>query len=508
MSEYKIKSHPTGTAALRARAPESGDRSRRFCTIIPSTQIVYPQAAGFEQRLGDLETQIERLTLALLRWRETEEHRQPVERRLEQLTERCSNILAQWSATSERHAHAVDELETRLTGWNDIESRLQRDASSRFEGLERVIEREWASLRHLHEEPVRELREQAETLTEISVTAAGSAQTGLERAEARLAALEHDLHRRIDDLSRDVHAVLAELRHHNGRALRSPASAWSLDEVTRLHHELRDGSASGTGPATILEHDAQSSSTSFEPQIAPPALLETLNPTRVAPHVSAIAGEPATSSESAVELPIADSVPLFDGQSRRRWYAAFAALGLAVAIAAAFAVSFYGKASQAAQRAAEAQQRAERVASAASERIEAARQDAARQITEARDAASKAQVTTDVLAASDLVRFNLTGGDSASRISAQLLWSRSRGMVFSASRLPAPRAASIYQIWLLTAGEPVSAGTVAPDASGRVSFATDTPPAVPRPIIGVSVTVEPAAGSRTPSGPIVLSRVS
>jgi chromosome segregation ATPase len=197
---------------------------------------VFPQAAGLEQRLGDLEAQIERLTLALARWRESEEHRQPVEHRLAELTEQCADVLRQWTVTSERHAHAVGELETRLTGWNDVETRLHRDATSRFQGLERTIEREWASLRHVHEAPVRELREQAETLTEISVNAAGSAQTGLERAEARLATLEHDLHRRIDELARDIHAVLAELRQHAPSALRSPASSWSLDEVTRLHH--------------------------------------------------------------------------------------------------------------------------------------------------------------------------------------------------------------------------------------------------------------------------------
>ena len=57
---------------------------------------------------------------------------------------------------------------------------------------------------------------------------------------------------------------------------------------------------------------------------------------------------------------------------------------------------------------------------------EATRQDAAAQVTKARDAASKAPVTSDVLAASDLVRFNLVGSDPAVRTLAQLLWSRSR----------------------------------------------------------------------------------
>src|SRR5262249_10086877 len=144
-------------------------------------------------------------------------------------------------ATGERHAHAVGELETRLTGWNDFESRLQHDVTWRFKELERLIEQEWAALRRLHEEPARQLREQAESLAEICVNTAGSAQTGVERAEARLAKIEQDLHRRMDDLSRDLHVVAAQLREQTLATVRGPAGSWSLDAVTRLHQEIRDG---------------------------------------------------------------------------------------------------------------------------------------------------------------------------------------------------------------------------------------------------------------------------
>src|SRR5215831_14338492 len=167
----------------------------------------------------------------------------PVEQHLADLIERCSEILKHWAATGERHAQAVSELETKLISWNEAAARLQQDATGRFQDLERLIEHEWASLRRLHEEPVRQLRDQAESLTEICVSTAGSTQTGIERAEARLATLERDLHRRMDDLSRDVHAVLDELRQQNGATVRSPASSWALEEVTRLHHEIRDGAS-------------------------------------------------------------------------------------------------------------------------------------------------------------------------------------------------------------------------------------------------------------------------
>jgi hypothetical protein len=457
---------------------------------------VLPHAAGLEQRLADLEAQIDRLNLTLLRWRETEDHREPAEQRLAQLTDRCADILKQWTATSERHAQAVGELETRLNGWNDIENRLQRDATSRFQGLERTIEREWASVRLLHEEPVRRLREQAESLTEICVNTAGSAQTGIERAEARLAALETDLHRRIDNLSRDVKAVLAELRHQGGSALRGSATSWSLDEVARLHHELRAGSVvDGNGPAAVEPRVLEASTTSSPPAAAPP-LLDAIGGTPVAAPIDASA---VAHESEAVEPEPTD-------RPTRKWYAAVAVLALAVSVAGGFAWSFYRRAELAAERAFEAQRRAEQIAAAANNRAEAARQDAAAQITRARDTASKAQVTSDVLAASDLVRFNLIGRDPAARTLAQLLWSRSRGLVFSASRVPLPPEGEVYQVWLLTAADPISVGTVVPDASGRATLATDTPPDAPRPIVGVLVTLEPTPGRPAPSGPTVLAR--
>ena len=456
------------------------------------------QAQGFEHRLGEIEAQIDRHNAALQHWRDDQDHLRPMEQRLTQLTDQCADVLKQWSATGERHAVAVGELEARLTGWNEVESRLQREASSRFQALERVIEQEWATLRHLHEEPARQLRAQAESLTEICVTTAGSAQTGLERAEARLATIERDLHRRMDELSRDLHATVAELRHRNeASTLRGPASPWSLDEVTRLHHELRDGTpARGlTGPEPAV---VEGPVTSLAPRVAAPMFGSAIDG---AP-AQAVA-EPGTATPQAAFASVDDpAAPHTDW----RWYAAVAVLALAAGISVVFAMSFYRQAGTAAAQASQAQQHAEQIASAADRRIEAARQDAATSIAQARETASKAQVTSDVLAAPDLVRFNLVGGEGADRSSAQLLWSRSRGMVFSGSRLPPPPAGSTYQIWLLSADRAVSAGTFVPDGSGRATAATDTPPNAPRPLTGARVTLEPAPGREEPSGAIVLAR--
>src|SRR5262249_37816460 len=137
-------------------------------------------------------------------------------------------------------------------------------------------------------------------------------------------------------------------------------------------------------------------------------------------------------------------------RSERKWFGTLAALALVVAIGAAFSLMFYNRAKLAADQATAARLHAEEIAIAANDRMEAARKDAASQIELARDAASRAQITSDVLAAPDLVRFNLIGAEAVARASAQLLLSRSRGMIFSGSRLLSPGAGNVYQIWLLT----------------------------------------------------------
>ncbi len=444
-----------------------------------------PHAGSLELRLADLEAHLDRLT---------GEPPHPVEQQVADLAERCADIVKQWAATSARHALAVSELESKLSNWDDVATRLQRDATGRFQDLERLIEHEWATLRRLHEEPVRQLRDQAESLTEICVSTAGSTQTGIERAEARLALLEQDLHRRMDDLSRDVHAVLDELRQQNSATVRSPSSSWALEEVTRLHNEIRDGA--GPGKNRVRDESIPD---------APPTALALLP----APVPTQSAGD--LHRESSAESWDADRHQLPDepeasDRSERKRFAAIAAFALVIAIGGGVSLLFYHRASLAAEQASSARQRAEAIASAANDRIDAARRDAAAQIEIANGAASRAQITGDILAAPDLMRFNLIGAEGTGGALAQVLFSRTRGMVFSASRLSSPGPGHVYQIWLLTAADPVSAGTIAPDASGRATLATDRPPDVPRSIVGVRVTVEPAPGRQTPSEHTVLSR--
>ena len=74
-----------------------------------------------------------------------------------------------------------------------------------------------------------------------------------------------------------------------------------------------------------------------------------------------------------------------------------------------------------------------------------------------------------VLTAPDVARIDLAGQPPvAPRASARAFWSRSRGMVFTASNLPPLPAGSVYQLWVVTKEPaPLSAGLLTPDVAGQ-----------------------------------------
>ena len=127
---------------------------------------------------------------------------------------------------------------------------------------------------------------------------------------------------------------------------------------------------------------------------------------------------------------------------------------------------------------------------------------AERQIADARRTALEAQSQLAVLAAPDLVRIDLTGQPNAPRASARGFWSRSRGMVFTASNLPSLPAGRVYQLWVLTAsGPPISVGLLQPDQTGALTAVFQTPADIPPPT-QVAVSDEPAGGVPSPTGMI------
>jgi hypothetical protein len=124
---------------------------------------------------------------------------------------------------------------------------------------------------------------------------------------------------------------------------------------------------------------------------------------------------------------------------------------------------------------------------------------AERDTLEARRVADDATSAMAVLAAPDLTRIDLAGQPAAPRATARALWSRNRGMVFTTADLPPAPAGRVYQVWVVTAQSPVSAGLLNLDPSGRTTAVFRTPPDIGAPV-AVAVTLEPAGGVPAPTG--------
>jgi anti-sigma-K factor RskA/putative zinc finger protein len=129
-----------------------------------------------------------------------------------------------------------------------------------------------------------------------------------------------------------------------------------------------------------------------------------------------------------------------------------------------------------------------------------ARADASeRELTSVRRSAAEAQTLVVVLASSDLIRVDLAGQPSAPQARARAFWSRSRGLIFTASNLPPLPSGRTYQLWIVTPDAPVSAGLLRPGERGDVHAVFETPNAVAK-LAAVAVTIEPEGGVPAPTG--------
>jgi anti-sigma-K factor RskA len=136
------------------------------------------------------------------------------------------------------------------------------------------------------------------------------------------------------------------------------------------------------------------------------------------------------------------------------------------------------------------------------EALEHARGEALQAQTEARDARgqlAQAAASLAILTAPDVVRVDLKGQEPAPSAEARAYWSRSRGLVFNASHLPPPPRQKGYQLWVVTASAPMSAGMLHTNAAGDVSMTVKTPADMPQPV-AMAVTIEPEGGVRAPTG--------
>src|SRR4029453_10315910 len=111
----------------------------------------------------------------------------------------------------------------------------------------------------------------------------------LARAAGRLGALETEFHRSTSELTREIQNAVAELRslsQSRARQLPGETPAWPLEEVTRLHSQLRD-----TPGVHVSEPRAL---TAPEPQTGPAAPAEPPNiatPTAVSPFSRLVAAD-------------------------------------------------------------------------------------------------------------------------------------------------------------------------------------------------------------------------
>ena len=124
---------------------------------------------------------------------------------------------------------------------------------------------------------------------------------------------------------------------------------------------------------------------------------------------------------------------------------------------------------------------------------------------EALTSSARAERLANVLAASDTRAFPLRGQRAAAAAEGQVFFSPSRGIALTASKLPATSSNDVYQIWLVTTRGSIGLGFVSPDAQGRVGAAFETPPDLSGNVTGFMLSLEPAGGNTTPTGPIVLA---
>jgi anti-sigma-K factor RskA len=119
---------------------------------------------------------------------------------------------------------------------------------------------------------------------------------------------------------------------------------------------------------------------------------------------------------------------------------------------------------------------------------------------------ARAREVLDVLTAPTAQHVVLTAAKTPPTPAARAVYLPSRGaLLLQASNLAQIPAGKTYELWVIPAtGAPIPAGLFRPDAAGSASVVLpELPKGVPAKAFGI--TIENAAGSATPTAPIVLS---
>lgn len=212
-------------------------------------------------------------------------------------------------------------------------------------------------------------------------------------------------------------------------------------------------------------------------------------------------------------VPVETAFPIEDphepsGRSRWASVALAAALVALVALTGLGAYTMWklrGELSDASARATSSEARVVQLQQLVQRESRDTQQMVQRLTAEALTSSARAERLANVLAASDARAVPLRGQRAAAAAEGQVFFSPSRGIALTASKLPATSSNDVYQFWLVTPRGLIGLGFVSPDAQGRVGAAFETPPDLSGNVTGFMLSLEPAGGNRTPTGPIVLA---
>ena len=215
--------------------------------------------------------------------------------------------------------------------------------------------------------------------------------------------MEDQVHREMGDLTREVRAALAELREQRPQLAERPP--WSLDNVVRLHNELRaEPQASGGNAGLALQQSfGGSAALALDPR---PETLRTLAPTVV---------------ETLQHAP-SDHLPFWRQASTR---------ALAITMPSSLPLDSVllvraGRLSPCRRACGGGRTHAAQARTEAGREMSVVRQQAHERVASAEEAGSSCPDARIDLAASDLQRFDMTAG-AAGRRAGQVLWSRTGG---------------------------------------------------------------------------------
>lgn len=188
-----------------------------------------------------------------------------------------------------------------------------------------------------------------------------------------------------------------------------------------------------------------------------------------------------------------------------RWRGWTVAAILVAALAVVYGAYLHRQIATTRERAEAAERAAAGARTAAGQIVAAAAGETQRGVADALALASRSSRMIEIIAAPDARRLDLLGKAAAPAATGQALWSRSRGVIISATRVPPPPSGEAYQVWLNMSTGPVSLGFASPDPQGRVAATFELPPGAAGTVAGFLISREPAGGSSTPRGVPVLS---